>query len=438
MPLLDLSLATQTLSNLLERRVKAGLTALGLPANVINGLDISALPADKLTGGQTLGIYLYHISEDAHFKNLPPLSQDQPPVQFRPMGLNLYYQLNAHSDAAGDAGPRRAQLLFGLALKALHDFPSIDFSTVLNGTQVFPTALQHDKDTCFRIVLQAIQAPEAPHYWTGGTQPLRLAAYYIVSVVLLEPERPSQYAGRVLRYGVHTFVRGAPRLDASSSTVTFRAPGETLDTQIEVQPAEVPIGGQIRFHGIDLTGDDTTLLLKNARFPDGLEVGSTWGVAATEDQISATAAAQIGTFDTVPGIYSAIAKVTTRRRMPDGSIRSFAQTSNEVPFLITPGITSPPASPNPVATANAQGIVVVTGGVFAHPDIDPEAVKVMVGPQEIPRASALTAGHFWVNPAQTAQLSFQFPIAGLNSGETYPFRIMINGAENAPRWVTVP
>jgi hypothetical protein len=434
MPLLDLSLATQTLRNLLERRVKAGLTALGQPSTVINGLDISALPADKLTGDQTIGIYLYHISEDGHFKNLPPLSQDQPPVQFRPMGLDLYYQLNAHSDTSGDPGARLTQLLFGLALKTMHDFSSIDSSTLLNGTPVFPTALQ-GTDNCFRIILQAIQPSEAPHFWTGGTQPLRLAAYYIVSVVLLEPERPSRFAGRVLRYGVHTFVRGAPRLDGSRSTVTFRVPGETVDHEVEVQPAEVSVGDSIRFHGIDLAGDDTRLLLKNARFSDAVEVGSTWGVIAAEDQISATAAAQIGIFDTLPGVYSGIAKVTTRRRMPDGSIRSFAQTSNEVPFLITPAITNPLA--NAVATANVTGVVVVTGGVFAHPDIDPDAVKVMVGPQEIPRASAaLTAGHFRVS--SPTQLRFQFPISGLNSGETHPFRIMINGAENAPRWVAVP
>src|ERR1700720_2985412 len=129
MPLLDLSLATQTLSNLLERRVKSGLTTLGQPPAVITGLSISALPADKLTGDQTISMYLYHVSEDAHFRNLPPLSQDQPPVQFRPMGLNLYYQLNAHSDTTGEPGALRAHLLFGLALKALHDFSSIDSST---------------------------------------------------------------------------------------------------------------------------------------------------------------------------------------------------------------------------------------------------------------------------------------------------------------------
>jgi hypothetical protein len=435
MPLLDLSLATQTLSNLLERRVKNGLTALGQPPAVINGLTISSLPPDRLTGDQTIGIFLYHVTEEAQFKNPAPVSRDQPQVRFLPMGLNLYYQLSAHSDLANEQSAPRTQLLFGLALKTLHDFPSIDTTTVLNGTPVFPAALQ-GTDNVFRIVLQALQSTEAPHYWTGASQPLRLAAYYVVSTALLAPDPPTAFAGRVLRYGVHTFIRGAPRLDASRSTVTFRVPGETIDRNVEVQPAEAPVGTEIRFHGTDLTGDETTLLLKNSRFNEPVEVGSTWGVIAVEDQISATVAAQIGTFDTLPGIYSAMAKVVTRRRMPDGTFRSFAQTSNEVPFLVTPAITNPPV--NIVATANAQGVVIITGGVFAHPGILADAVSVMVGPQSVPRepTATLTPGHFRVG--SPTQLRFRFPIGGLSSGDVLLFRIVINGAENAPRWVAVP
>jgi Pvc16 N-terminal domain len=435
MPLLDLSQATQTLSNLLERRVKNGLAALGQPAPVINGLTISGLPVDKLTGDQTIGIFLYHVTEEAQYKNLPPVSSDQPPVRFRPMGLNLYYQLSAHSDLIGNQSAPRVHMLFGLALKALHDFPCIDATTILNGTPVFPPALQ-GTDNIFRIVLQAIQSNEAPHYWTGGSQPLRLAAYYIVSTALLEPEPPSVFAGRVLRYGVHTFVRGAPRLDASRSTVTFRVPGEAVDRDVEVQPAEAPVGTEIRFHGTDLAGDQTTLLLKNSRFNEPVEIGSTWGVIATDDQITATVSAQIGTFDTLPGIYSAIAKVVTRRRMSDGSFRSFAQTSNEVPFLVTPAVTNPPI--NTVATTNAQGVVIISGGIFDHPDIPADAVSVMVGPRSVPRepTGTLTPGHFRVS--SPTQLRFRFPIGGLNSGDVLPFRIVVNGAENAPRWVAVP
>ena len=435
MPLLDLSLATQTLSTLLERRVKTGLAALGQPAAVINGLLVSALSVEKLSGDQTLGLLLYHVTEDAQYKNVAPPSRDQPPVRFRPMGLNLYYQLIAHSDVLGEQSAIRSQMLFGLAMKALHDFPCIDASTTLNGTPVFPAALQ-GTDNTFRITLQSVQSTEAPHYWSGGSPPLRLAAYYAVSVALLEPERPTQYAGRVLRYGVHTFVRGAPRLDASRSSIVFRVPGETDDRTVEVQPAEVPVGGTLVFHGIDLTGDRTSLVLIQARFTEPIEVGTTWTVVAREDRITATPAALIGTHDTLPGLYSAMAKVTTRLRLPDGSSRDFAQTSNQVPFLITPAVTNPAF--NAVAAANPQGIVIVTGGIFDHPDITPDDITVLVGPHTVPRetSATLTPGHFRVS--SPTQLRFRFPITGTTTGDVLPFRILVKGAETPPRWLTVP
>ena len=435
MPLLDLSLATLTLSTLLERRVKTGLAALGQPATVINGLSVSALPTDKLSGDQTLGIFLYHVTEDAHYKNVPPASRDQPPVRFRPMGLNLFYQLISHSDVLGEQSAIRSQMLFGLAMKALHDFPCIDASTTLNGTPVFPAALQ-GTDNTFRISLQSVQSTEAPHYWPGGSPPLRLAAYYAVSVALLEPERPTQYTGRVLRYGVHTFVRGAPRLDAGRSRLTLRVPGETDDRTVEVQPAEVPVGGTVVFHGVDLTGERTSLLLINLRFAEPIEVDTTWAVVAREETITATPAPLIGIKDTLPGMYSVMAKVMTRRRLPDGSMREFAQTSNQVPFLITPAVTAPAF--NVVANANPQGVVVVTGGIFEHPDITPESVTVLVGPHTVPRepSATLTPGHYRVS--SPTQLRFRFPIAGTTTGDVVPFRILVNGAETPPRWVNVP
>jgi len=435
MPLLDLSTVTKALSNLLEFRVKAALADLGQPPAAVSAVTLSALPADKLAGDETIGLYLYHITEDASSKNVMPASQDVPATRFQSMGLNLHYQLNTHSDLNGEQGGIWTQLLFGLALKTFHDYASINKDTAIGGTKVFPAALS-GTDNIFRIALQSVQPTEAPHYWTGGVQPLRLAAYYIVSVIYLEPDTASVFAGRVLRYGVQSFVGGAPYLEASRSLVIFRGPGESVDRQQDSQPAQAPVGGKIQFHGSGLSADQTALLVNNSRFDNPVEVGLTWGVVASNNQIAATVTALIGSYNTLPGIYSAAAKVTVRRRMPDGSTQDFPQTSNEVPFLVVPDIISP--APNVVATANAQGVVIVNGGVFDDPDIPPDAVKVFVGPQSVPRepTATLTAGHFRVS--SPTQLRFRFPISGLNSGDVLPFRIIINGAENTPRWVAVP
>jgi hypothetical protein len=121
--------------------------------------------------------------------------------------------------------------------------------------------------------------------------------------------------------------------------------------------------------------------------------------------------------------------------MPDGSMRAFPQASNAVPFTVAPSITNPAHNAIAVAAAN---VVTVTGGIFQHADVLPEHVRVIVGGEPVPikPAGPLIAGRFEIVSA--TQIRFQFPIPGLTSGGVLPLRIIVNGAENAPRWVQVP
>ena len=205
-----------------------------------------------------------------------------------------------------------------------------------------------------------------------------------------------------------------------------------------MQPAEVSIrnlvtntGGEIIFFGSDLVGDETALLIKNKLFDEPIEVGSDWGVTATEGQIFAAVYPTAGSKRILPGIYSAIAKVITRRMGADNKIRTFNTTSNEIPFVVTPRIDT-------ISAPDAAGIVTVTGATFEDPDLSIESVEPFVGPQKIPlkAAAALNPGEFEVVDATT--LRFRYPISGVNSGDTVPFRLLINGAESAPNWVTAP
>jgi hypothetical protein len=267
-------------------------------------------------------------------------------------------------------------------------------------------------------------------YWNAGTQPLRLAAYYQVTPVLLEPEKPDSLRGRVLRYGVFSFVRGAPHLDASQATVQFQVPGEAAPRTILVQPAEAAVGGKLTFLGTELSADSTTLLLNNVSFPEPVEVGPDWGVLATASQITATVQPNAQLSTVVPGVYSARARVAETRVMPDGTTRAFANLSNAVPFLVTPSITA--ISP-PVA-----GTITVTGGVFQNAAIPADGIQVLTGGSILqPKGvGPLAAGQFEVvNPTT---LRFQFPAAGFVSGAQTMLRIIINGAENAPVWVPAP
>ncbi len=424
--LLDIALVTEALVNLINFHVTASPEA-----GKVTPLSVSPSPPDKLQGDRTIGMYLYHITEEAQYKNQPPVPGNEPPVRYTPMGLLLHYQLSGHSDVLGASGVETEQTMVGLAMKALHDFPVVDDTTQIKGQKVFPASLQGAGNR-LRITLQPVTATDATHYWTAGAQPLRLAVYYQVSVALLEPEPLESRPGRVLKYGVFTFVRGAPQLEGSRSKVTFTIPGEASPRTVEVQPAEAPITGQLTFFGADLSGDQTTLLVKSARFPDPVEVGLDWGVVASEGSIVATVQPLLGAFATVPGVYSAAAKVTERRMMPDGSIRDFPKTSNDAPFLVTPRVTA-------IAPPDVSQVVVVTGGIFQDAaGIKADAVEVFVGAQKL----ALKAGGT-LNPGEydipnAATLRFRYQIAGLASGAVAPFRVRINGAENAPLWVTAP
>jgi hypothetical protein len=435
MSVLDLSLVTTTLLRLLKARVDPLWAEFFPPVPPPPTITYTGVSSDKLKDN-SLAMFLYSANEDAHFRNLPPVYQDKPAVRFSPMGLLLQYQLVSFVDDSGDpdAAILRSQRLFGLALKTLHDFPSIDKTTQFAGSTIFPVPLQ-GTDNVFRITLKNIQPNEVTNFWTAGNQFVRLAAYYEVSAALLEPDRPELKGQRVLRYGVQIFVNGAPRLDTSRSTVTFRIPGESTDRTADVQPAEAASGENLFFDGTDLNGDSTSLMIRKVGWDDAQEVSTDWGVVSGPVSISASVQAAAGTKDIVPGVYSASARVTRFRTMPDGSKRAFPQESNQVPFTVAPSITNP--AHNVVAVAVGD-IVTITGGVFQHADVAPEGVRVFVGAEPVPLepVGPLSPGHFEI--ASATQLRIRFPLAGVTSGPTLPLRVIVNGAENAPRWVLVP
>lgn len=436
MSLLDLSLVTTTFLSLLKARVDPLWVQFFPPVPPPPAVTYSGLSSDKLPGDHTLGFFLYSIAEDPHFKNQPPVYQDQPPVRFTPMGLQLQYQLVAQAADLGDPDGAilRLQRLFGLALKTLHDFPSLDRNSQIGGAKIFPVGLQ-DTNNVLRITLRNIPPNEVTNFWTAGNQVVRLAAYYEVSATLLDPDRPQLRVQRVLRYGVPVFVSSAPRLDTSRSTVRFRIPGEAADRTAEVQPGEASAGDDISFDGSGLVGDSTTLLIRKTGWDDPQEVGADWGVVSGPDTIFARVQTHAGSQDVVPGLYSASARVTRNRVMPDGASKAFPQESNQVPFTVAPSISNP--AYNAVAVAVGQ-IVTVDGFIFKHPDVAPEDVRVIVGAVPVPLEPtlALTPGHFEI--VTPTQLRFQFPLTGVTPGAILPLRIIVNGAESGPRWVKVP
>lgn len=390
---------------------------------------VSVLPPDKLKAG-SLGLYLYHVGEDAHFKNQLPAgtSADSVPVRHNPMGLNLYYLLTTDGVVDKDNDMYDAQLLIGLAIKTLHDYPELTDNTKVHGLELFDAVGLSKTDTRLKISMEPLAHNEAVTYWTAGQSPLRLSAYYQVYVILLEPEKPLTRAGRVLDFGVHTFVSGSPRLTGSQNTLTLPIPVSGTAQEIELRPAEVPIGSQVEFIGVNLTGDETKLLIKSGLWPRPVEADLSWGVIAKDNRVLSTVREKIDGNDILPGIYSAAVQVVSYRLMPDGSRRAFPNTSNETPFTITPHIEK-------IGAPDAAGNVTITGHIFKHADIKPGDIQVFLGSQSLAKgtAGALNPGEYEVVDAST--INIRLP-ADAAKGHL-PFRLLINGAESPPKWIKI-
>jgi hypothetical protein len=434
MALLDLSLVTTVLVETLKAHIgqsPAWPALYGTPL-------VTAQPPDQLAAG-SLGVYLYHVTEEPHLKNQPPVGRSEPPVRFTPMGLCLYYQVSALGSGQGEQVTVQEQRYVSCAIKAFHDYPVIDDSTRVprrppqQPLDVLKSVGLDGDDNGLRITLQPVAYHEASSFWNAASLVPRLSLYYAVSVVLLEPEKPSSVSGRVYQYGIQTFVGGSPRLDASQNTIDVVVPGSPPQSLVAT-PAEVPVGGKVTFTGFNLSGDATRLLLQHARWDAPVRVDAGWGVVATDDRVYATVQEEADGRPVAPGVYAARVEVVRRRTMPDGSTRDFGVVSNATPFSIAARIDG---------LAFAAGIGTLTGYGFAEtdasqPPFPPDALQMTVGDTVLtqrptPPPPALQPGEFAVIDPGT--ITLRLP-AGLPAGQPASLRLFVMGAESPPQWFT--
>lgn len=420
MAVLDLSIVTKTLVKTLDESFKESPVAPKLPATPVK---VTSLPPDLLPDN-SCGIYLYHVVEEAALKNQPWAGRPLSPVRFSPLALNLHYIVCARSTVETEEGPYREQLIMGIALKALHDVPVIDDATLVNGVPVMHVDML-DNENKLRLSLRHVPVNEAVSYWTAGSQPLRLCAYYEVSVVLVEPWEPTSAGGRVLTYGVESFIGGLPRLHASRSTITFRIPGESSDRNVEVQPAQVAIGDTFALIGSGLGGGTTEVRIRGEGWAGPRIVDAGWGVNSLGDTAFATVQATADGEPVFPGAYAASVLSTRSTTLSDGTVKTFTVASNETPFQVVPRVTCGPVAPT--------GVFTITGGRFApadHTRTSIGALQLAVG-----TAGSLADGEYAIVSESTIEARLP---AAQPSGTFVPVRVTIRGAESAPRWVQVP
>lgn len=437
MALINLGLISKTLVGLLQTRIFA---AHDWPVGAI--LDVSPGPPDSVKAEYALSLYLYHVREDAHTKAQDwEVSGADVPLQFKSMGVTLYYVLCPNSNLSDV--PKRTyaeQLMMGLAVKTLHDFPVIDDSTMMLNKAlvqlpVLETHLRNQKNR-LRVQMQPIPHNEATQYWQAGSQPLRMAAYYEVSATLLEPEVAKSRSTRVYMVGVHPIIRGQPLIDGTRNRIRFAVPGELDARTLECSPAEVPLGDVLEVYGENLKGDTTALLLSHTDFAEPIPVDAAWQVSSDGSVLSAKVQSSIatsgGTQAILPGVYGAIVRTTARRTLPNGTQRDFDSFSNESPFAITPKILNVSA-----LAVDLSGTITVDG--FIPGNLANGAVALFAGAEKLQRVTANPPGigEFYTEPSPSKIIKFRLP-AGIPAATAVPIRLVVRGAECSPQWVVTP
>lgn len=467
MALMDLSNVTSTLLKLLDMNINGNIDE---SVNV----TVTGEPPDKV-GAVTnkLTIYLYHIAEDAFYKNQLGAGRDVPNVAHAPMGLDLFYILTAHHESTNTENDALTQQkLMGYALKTLHDFPVVtDRTELINAVTGTPEKILHDnlrgRDNNLQIVLRPVSPEDAIAYWNSEDQrTTRLSAYYEVRVVMLQPEEPKTMPGIVLNLGAFLVQLGAPHFDRSQSVVSFSLPASTgiADLQrIEATPARLSTdmgdpsspNNRLVLRGANLAiGKSRSLALRNALWAkQGFEtvvidpaLNPAWKLEFQSDRIEIDFDQTLkvdATTDLVvfPGVYTASLRVIKDEKVIVNQLKQISDTSNEVAFFVAPRIKGH-SLPDPLQQpglnrritveieptfdlAHAAGTdqelevrVVMAGRTYERKNFDPS-----------PADPADNDGRFEVS---TDSVTFQ--AFDVSPGD-HPFRLIVNGAESAPFWI---
>jgi hypothetical protein len=463
MAFLDLSQVTTTLTSVLEQNINFHLQPGG-PA-------VTAVPTAPHNVGDSvqnhLSLYLYHVSEDAYYRNAAGLGNDPPNVAKAPMGLCLYYILTAHhtSDQT-DADPLSQQRILGLALKTLHDIPVITDNTEVNGTRVLPAPLR-GRQNSLQIIMRQLSPEEAVNFWAGEDQQVtRLSAYYEVRVVFLEPEQPQRSPGIVLNVGSYVVQIGNPTLASSESRMPFALPPSYGGgaQSILARPARAiiddrAVGAPPEHRRFELLGSNLsiglarTLVLRHARWTQEtptlteIEVDLTpplnpdWRLTFRSDRVAVEFRSTLqytdenGVIQTEtlwPGIYAAGLQIILRRENLLGHPKEIVAASNQVPLLVAPRISG--------HTVGASTIQVDLGNEIDLTQLTENFDDLQVSVDGVVYTETSTNPP--ANPGEWFRLINGVvlnPHAGLDltppSPEVHSFRLVINGAETAPYFI---
>ena len=401
MPTSDLALISKSLKALLTNNIER-LAGSGAPQVKV----AIGYPEDQNGATRTINLHLYHVTEDQFCRNLPGAAGTAD-VATAPMSLSLFYLMTAHHDAVNGKAEVE-QTIMGQALKTMHDFALIRAETAvsdLSGT-LHPVLLAgiDDGTTTLEVVLRPLTPEDALAYWASEQQQaVRLAAYYEVRLVQLEPEVPKQVSPPVLSVGQWVGPKPSAQLETSRSAIRFARPaaiGDTLPEVIEISPAraflDLPpidpaltenhqfwligtgLSGGIRRRVVIIHPDFAALGLPRgeialqAAAPPVAVADARWGVLFADQRVDIAVCPRLANplggapIQLMPGDYAARVDLVIADQAHGTVTREVVRRSNEVPFRLAPRI------------RDAQPPVLVPGIPAAPPPGDEDRHRLML------------------------------------------------------------
>jgi hypothetical protein len=429
-------------------------------------VTVSALPpedAEKEIGSR-LNLHLYHAAEDPHRRNAFPTDDAGPyPISRTPLPLTLYYVMTAHSVINNNVDPPGQQLLMGLGMKSMHDFPVIDDDLELPGppvgvmTQILDNAMR-DGENRIEIMPRAMAPEDSVNFWSSTqNHTARLTAFYEVRSFLMPPEEATQKPGIAAAVALGVTGTGRPTLFSSQSTQTATLPalsgGATLSNPLSPAVAALgatvpPAGNRVVLSG-DALGDGTEqkIVLSSVDFatlsPPLTEAvvdpasNPAWGFLYTGDRIEFSVQPTVnaeapGGFAVVPirpGIYGVAVRHERRLATEEGETTLAPAESNLIPFAVGPAVAALTVVGNRIRIDLQPGVDCTDPLNVPQLSISGDVYRFVPAFTGIP---ADDAGTFI---AATASRYEAEPLFNPTDGATRMVRLAVNGVDAPPDWL---
>jgi hypothetical protein len=449
MPIPNLFMVTDAIRNLIASQATIAYAG---PVDV----TVVSPQEDSGSTNPSVNVYLFHLIEDAHYKNQPQRSGTGPvPIRHVPVGLNLHYVITVRVPESETRVASEHKLL-GIVAKIVHDFPIV--------TQDVLTEAILDDDDRFDLILRPVSLEETINFWAGDdTHVTRPSLFVEARVIQLEPEPPQVFPGIVLSVGTFVVASRGPRLVSSRNQLAFVPPGFGVQ-RVSAEPARVGlhVRGQDPFSAevIDTAARDAirennrvTLtgsgFGRGHRFLELTRIGDTqpnplrvvdlepaptipspdnnvdWAFDVRADGIGLSFLTEVfvvggAARPMFPGLYSARVVIQEEPR---------SSTSNPIVFAVVPQV----IDVDPTGTPNVYTLDIT--GSYLNDALNVE-VALIVGDQLFERVTTVSApGQFRVVNGSQLEFMIAPPVA---ADFPIPVNLTVNGAQATPAWVEGP